>query len=148
MAEHGDSSETGDGQKITTPTAKSSIPPARSSILAHFFDKLFVRGKRDELSEIVENDEDEMERRTFEILSQKSTIDEGTKLSPFWTFVALIKGYCAIVILFVPSAFVHGGWGMSSLLFVLSGVLSAMCVNKLCDAGNRLGIYSYSGVVE
>lgn len=71
-----------------------------------------------------------------------------TKLGPFETYITLIKGYCAILILFIPSAFKNGGWAMSSVLILANGLLTTVCVLKLVQAGLKLGIYSYSLLVE
>lgn len=75
-------------------------------------------------------------------------MDNVTKLSYGETVVAIIKGYCAIVILFVPSAFVNGGWAMSSFLMVGSAAVTTICVLKMVECGMKLGIYSYGGIVE
>ena len=71
-----------------------------------------------------------------------------TKLSPFQTFIAIIKGYCAILILFIPSTFVNGGWAMSSALFIFAAWISTVCVIKLIESGLKIGIFSYSGSVD
>ncbi len=44
------------------------------------------------------------------------------KLSPFETYIALLKGYCAIAILIMPKAFQNGGWAASALLEVAAAV--------------------------
>ena len=36
------------------------------------------------------------------------------KFSPFETYIALLKAYCAISILIMPKAFANGGWAASS----------------------------------
>lgn len=79
---------------------------------------------------------------------QKYQIAQVTKLTPFETYIALIKGYCAILILFIPSTYVNGGWGMSTLLFIFAAWISTVCVIQLVEAGVRTGIYSYGGIVE
>ena len=61
-----------------------------------------------------------------------------TKLSPFQTYIAIIKGYCAILILFIPSTFVNGGWVASSLLFLFAAWISTVCVLKLIESGIKL----------
>ena len=69
-------------------------------------------------------------------------------MSPFETYVAVLKGYCAILILFIPSSYVNGGWAVSSVLFLGAGIISTVCVLFLIQVGLKLGIYSYSGIVE
>jgi amino acid permease len=53
-----------------------------------------------------------------------------------------------MLILLLPMAFKNGGWGMSSFLMFASGVVSYVCATKLVQSGLKLGIYSYSVVVE
>ena len=57
------------------------------------------------------------------------------KLSPFEVYIALVKGYCVILILIIPRAFVTGGWLMSAVLMMCSGVVSTVCANCLVQAG-------------
>ena len=59
--------------------------------------------------------------------AQKSS----TKLNQFETYIALIKGYCAILILFIPGAFLQGGYVMSSALMLASAFVTTICVSKL-----------------
>jgi amino acid permease len=79
---------------------------------------------------------------------QRYQMAHVTKLTPFETYIAVIKGYCAILILFIPSTYVNGGWGMSSFLFLFAAIISTICVVKLIEAGMKLGIYSYGGIVQ
>ena len=70
------------------------------------------------------------------------------KLSPFETYIALLKGYCAIAILIMPKAFVNGGWAASALLEVAAALITTICAAKLVQAGLMLKMYSYSLIVE
>ena len=70
------------------------------------------------------------------------------KLSPFESYIALIKGYCILSILFLPTAFANGGWGVSGFFLVTSGILSLIACQKLVDVGLALSIYSYPLVVQ
>lgn len=49
-------------------------------------------------------------------------------LSPFETYIALCKGYCVILVLILPKAFVVGGFGVSALLELASGFVSTLAV--------------------
>ena len=69
-------------------------------------------------------------------------------LSPFETYIALIKGYCAMTILLLPKAFTNGGWLASSIFLFTSGIVTTMCAIKLAQAGLKLEVYSYSLIVE
>lgn len=70
------------------------------------------------------------------------------KLTPFETYIALLKGYCVLSVLLCPKAFVNGGYGVSAIFLAASGVISLIACNKLVDAGLHTGIYSYPLVVE
>lgn len=70
------------------------------------------------------------------------------KLTPFETYIALIKGYCCLSVLLVPKAFTNGGWGLSSIFMVFSGLISLWACNKLVETGLATRIYSYPLVVE
>ena len=45
------------------------------------------------------------------------------KMSAFETYIALLKGYCAIAILIMPKAFANGGWAASAALEVAAAVI-------------------------
>ena len=47
-----------------------------------------------------------------------------------------------------PKAFVNGGWGISTIFMVISGILSLIACRRLIDVGLALEIYSYSLVVK
>ncbi len=65
------------------------------------------------------------------------------KLTDFETFVALIKGYCSVLILFIPGAFIMGGLYASSLLMLASAAVTTVCVVKLVAVGLLLETFSY-----
>jgi hypothetical protein len=69
------------------------------------------------------------------------------KLSVFETYIALIKGYCAIVILTLPKAFENGGYLMSPFLMLGAALLTTLCVRKLIETGLKYEIYCYSMIV-
>jgi len=58
-------------------------------------------------------------------------------LSPFEVYIALVKGYCVILILIIPRAFVTGGLLMSAILMICSGITSTLCANLLVQSGLR-----------
>ena len=70
------------------------------------------------------------------------------KLSPFETYVALIKGYCVLSILLAPKAFLNGGGGISTIFVLTSGILSMIACLKLADVGLALNLYSYPLSIE
>jgi hypothetical protein len=74
--------------------------------------------------------------------------DVAAKLGPFQTYLALIKGYCAIVILLIPKAFLNGGYIFSPLVLLFSALLTGWCAIKLVDSGLKVKNYSYSFVAQ
>ena len=69
-------------------------------------------------------------------------------MSPFETYVALIKGYCVLSILLAPKAFLNGGGGISTIFVLTSGILSMIACLKLADVGLALNLYSYPLSIE
>jgi len=65
-------------------------------------------------------------------------------LSPFEVYIALVKGYCVILILIIPKAFVTGGYLMTAFLMMASGVISTLCANLLVQSGLKAQLTSYS----
>ncbi len=65
-------------------------------------------------------------------------------LTPFECYVALIKGYCVILVLILPRSFVTGGYLCTASLVLASGFLSALCASLLVQAGLKENLFSYS----
>ena len=78
---------------------------------------------------------------SYSFVEKKSS--EG-KMNAFETYIAVIKGYCALMILVLPRAFVRGGYLLSPLILGISGALQAYCALKLVRAGQALNLPSYS----
>ena len=53
------------------------------------------------------------------------------KMSWWETFVALMKGYCAIAVLVMPIGFLTAGWAAASALEATAAVVTTICVLKL-----------------
>lgn len=66
------------------------------------------------------------------------------RLTAFQTYIALIKGYCAILVLVLPKAFTRGGYLVSPACIIISGMIQMIAANKLVQAGKSLGLKSYS----
>lgn len=66
------------------------------------------------------------------------------KMTAFETYVALIKGYCALMILVLPKSFTHGGYVFSPICLLLSATLQVVAGVKLVKTGQSLGLTSYS----
>ena len=60
------------------------------------------------------------------------------------TYFALIKGYCALMILVLPIQFKNGGWGLSALALTVSAVVQSISGFKLVEASKKVNLYSYS----
>lgn len=71
---------------------------------------------------------------------------EGGKLNAFQTCVAVMKGYCALMILALPRAWVKGGYLLSPIILLISGVVQSYAAVKLVKAGQKLNLPSYSGI--
>lgn len=65
------------------------------------------------------------------VSSKLASSEENKLLSPFEVYIALVKGYCVILILIIPRAFVTGGWLMSAILMMSSGVISTVSASCL-----------------
>jgi len=60
------------------------------------------------------------------------------------TYIALIKGYCCIVPLMMPRAFMQGGYVFSPVVLIASCFITSFAALKLVKVGQILGISSYS----
>ena len=63
-----------------------------------------------------------------QIRSETSKVGKVGKLK---TFIALIKGYCAIVILIIPKSFINGGYLFSPITLAISAMITTYCALKL-----------------
>ena len=70
------------------------------------------------------------------------------KMSAFETYIAIIKGYCGQVLLYVTKAFANGGLVWSNLVMLISGIFTTICALKLIKIAQKTGIYSYSQIVK
>ena len=69
-------------------------------------------------------------------------------MSPFETYIALVKGYSVLSLLLIPKAFINGGWGISTIFLMTSGCLSLLASLKLAAVGLSLDLYSYPLSIE
>lgn len=53
------------------------------------------------------------------------------KTGVFGTFLAIIKGYCALVVLILPKAYSKGGSAFSTFMLIASFVITTRCALKL-----------------
>jgi hypothetical protein len=63
--------------------------------------------------------------------TMKNELKSIGKIGPVATFFAILKGYCAIVILIIPKAFQNGGYIFSPLCLLASCYLTTLCTLKL-----------------
>ena len=77
-------------------------------------------------------------------LAEKKDRAERGKMNAFETYIAVIKGYYALMILVLPRAFVRGGYVLAPVVLGISGALQAYCALKLVRAGQALNLPSYS----
>lgn len=64
------------------------------------------------------------------------------------TCIALIKGYCAVIVLLLPKTFQNGGMLITAFFIAMSAIVSTYCIGKLIDVGLATRLYSYSLIVE
>ena len=62
---------------------------------------------------------------------QKANSSDSQKLTPFECYIALIKGYCVILVLILPRSFASGGFVCTAVLVAISGIISALCAKLL-----------------
>ena len=89
-------------------------------------------------------DLDKMAYMTPQSHKMSSRSDESKLLTPFEVYITLLKGYCVILVLILPRAFVTGGYITTALLLVLSGVIGTITASLLVKSGLKAGISSYS----
>jgi len=53
------------------------------------------------------------------------------KMNAFETYVAIIKGYCALMVLVLPRAFERGGYVLSPIIMICSSAVQVTCALKL-----------------
>ena len=69
-------------------------------------------------------------------------------MTPFECYIAIIKGYCVVLILLLPKAFAGAGYLTSALLVLVAGLISGSTACLLAKAGLRENIYSYPMLVH
>lgn len=96
----------------------------------------------------------EMDQRSQMLQSQyvesninalKYANDKG-KLTAWQSFISIVKGYCAIVILILPKNYQNGGYGVSTLTLMLSAILTTYCAIKLIQTAQKTGVVNYSKI--
>ncbi len=65
-------------------------------------------------------------------------------MNAFETYIALIKGYCALMILVLPRSFQRGGYVASVVIMLVSAYIQYISALKLIKAGQKLNLFSYS----
>lgn len=81
----------------------------------------------------------------------KSNLEEDelasyTKLTPFQTYITLLKGFIATGILYLPTEVQAGGYAFSALGLFLSFIFTTLCMFKLMEAKNKTNCRSYKDV--
>ena len=65
-------------------------------------------------------------------------------LNSFEVYVALVKGYCVVLVLLLPRSFVTGGYLCTAVLVLCAGVISTVSASLLVQSGLQADIHSYS----
>ena len=91
---------------------------------------LFTSYRNEEASQITGTNQPSALRSVYldsNIEGLKFNAKKSQKLNSWQTFISLIKGYCAIVVLILPKSYQNGGYAVSSLTLVLSCIVSTYC---------------------
>lgn len=59
------------------------------------------------------------------------------------TYIALVKGYCALVVLVLPRSFSKGGFAFSAFCLILSGIIQCFAATKLVASATKCKITDY-----
>ena len=58
-------------------------------------------------------------------------------MNAFESYVALVKGYCALVVLVLPRSFSKGGFLFSPLCLLISGIIQCFAATRLVASAIR-----------
>ena len=70
------------------------------------------------------------------------------KMSNFSTYIALVKGYCGLLVLVIPRQFRRGGLVFAPILMTVSGIVEWYCCMMLVKIANKINIHNYSLIAE
>lgn len=70
------------------------------------------------------------------------------KLGPFSTFLTLIKGFVCTGILYLPKAFVNGGWLWTTFMLLIEAFITTYCGYLLLEVRAKTGLSNYSEIGE
>ena len=77
-----------------------------------------------------------LHNQSFFFKFEQEEVDvKKAKMNAFETYVAIIKGYCALMILVLPRSFQNGGYAMSVAVMGVSAYIQYICALKLVKAG-------------
>jgi proton-coupled amino acid transporter len=84
-------------------------------------------------------------------ITKKKMIEEKEtshikKLGPVQTYLTLMKGFVCVGVLYVPSAFINGGWGVTMLFLLVSAICTCYCSHLLLDARAAAKAESYTAL--
>jgi proton-coupled amino acid transporter len=70
--------------------------------------------------------------------------DDVKLLGPLGTYLTLMKGFVCTGILYLPNAFLMGGWAFSSCAMIISAILSYYCMLLLLEVKAKINANSYT----
>lgn len=84
-------------------------------------------------------------------MTRKKLIEEKEKshikkLGPCSTYLTLMKGFVCVGVLYVPSAFINGGWGVTMIFLAISALCTCYCSHLLLDARAAAKAESYTAL--
>ena len=77
-------------------------------------------------------------------IKEEKVKKEIKKLGPCATFMTLIKGFVCTGVLYLPKAFINGGYAISMVMMVLSAVLTIYCSTLLLEVRKKLNSTNYT----
>lgn len=63
-------------------------------------------------------------------------------------YIALCKGYCALVVLVLPRSYSKGGYGFAAVVMIISGILQCIAAIRLAASAMNIGIIDYGKLAE
>lgn len=68
------------------------------------------------------------------------------KLNTVQTFMTLFKGFVCSSVIYVPKAYVNGGYAWISFTLIVCAILTAFCANLLLQVRSKTNLISYSDI--
>ena len=77
-------------------------------------------------------------------IKEEKVKKEVKKLGTMASFLTLFKGFVCTGILYLPKAFINGGYLITMIMMVLSAVLTIYCATLLLAVRKKTGVSNYT----